>query len=218
MSSRTRKTAVARKLEIVEAALKRAGELGPDQITTEALADMIGISQAGIFRHFPSKDDIWEAVAQHIAKLVQSRLLDSNINDAQPGDRLRAMILGHLTFIQATPAIPAILFSRELHAKNEKLRAFFAAMMTTRKNELAKVVSEEVSAGRFRSSLDPDDAAFLILAFIQGLAMRWSLNERKFDLVSEGKSLMELMLEGFATQQDSASASRKIEITDIEDA
>jgi len=199
MISRTRKTAGARKLEIVEAALKLAGERGPHQITTEALADIVGISQAGIFRHFQSKDDIWEAVAQHIAKLAHTKLSISSVENRQPGNRLRAMIVGHLTFIETTPAIPAILFSRELHAKNEKLRAYFAAMITTRKRELANAVSEEVSAGRFKISLDADAAAFLILAFIQGLAMRWSLDEQKFDLVDEGRTLMELLLEGFAT-------------------
>jgi len=51
--------------------------------------------------------------------------------------------------------------------------------------------------GRLREQLDPDDAAYLILALIQGLAMRWSLSARNFDLVEEGIRLLDLQLDGF---------------------
>lgn len=62
MSTRIRKSAKERKVEIVEATLRLAAEIGPDRMTTEALAKEVGISQPSIFRHFPTKGHIWEAV------------------------------------------------------------------------------------------------------------------------------------------------------------
>ena len=55
MSTRTRKSARERKSEIVEAVLVLAAEVGPDRLSTEALASAVGISQPGIFRHFRKK-------------------------------------------------------------------------------------------------------------------------------------------------------------------
>jgi len=106
-------------------------------------------------------------------------------------------VLGHLGFLQKTPAIHAILFSRELHSENEKLRTFFAALIASRQRHFAKLIDAEIAAGRFRETLDADDAAYLILALIQGLVMRWSLNARGFDLVAEGQRLLDLQLDGF---------------------
>ena len=58
-SVRTRKPAAERKAEIVEKAIRLAAEVGPDRMTTELLAREVGISQAGIFRHFENKSVIW---------------------------------------------------------------------------------------------------------------------------------------------------------------
>ena len=202
MTTRIRKSAHERKAEIVDAALRLTADIGPDQLTTEALAKEVGISQPGIFRHFPHKGNIWEAVAQLIGKMLQTKIPLSENDDERPIDRLRKLIISHLTFIRKTPAIPAILFSRELHAKNEKLRIFFARLMASRQQIFSQLIAAEIEAGRFDAALDPDDAAYLILALIQGTAMRWSLNDRNFDLVDEGRRLLDLQLDGFKTRQE----------------
>lgn len=115
-----------------------------------------------------------------------------------PGDQLRSMVIGHLKFIDRTPAVPAILFSRELHAENELLRLFFAKMMAQRHKKLAEIISSAKENDEFSENLDAEDAAYLILALIQGLAMRWSLNARKFDLAREGERLLDLLLLSFS--------------------
>ncbi len=197
MAIRSRKSASERKEEIIKATLRLAGEQGPDRMTTEQLAREVGISQPGIFRHFPTKGAIWEAVGQHIGKLLQAKMALSVKKGTRPVDELRDFIIGHLTFIETTPAIPAILFSRELHAENEKLRGFFAGLIKKRHQHFSSLIAAEIKEGRFSAEIDPDDAAWLILALIQGLAMRWSLNARSFDLVEEGRRLLELQLQGF---------------------
>ena len=199
MTTRTRKSAKERKTEIVDATLRLAGEIGPDRMTTELIAKEIGISQPGIFRHFPTKGAIWEAVGQRIGKLMQAKMSLTKKKSARPVDELRDFVIGHLTFIEATPAIPAILFSRELHAENENLRTFFAGLIASRHRHFSKLIAAEIDSGRFKKTIDPDDASFLVLALIQGLAMRWSLNNRSFGLPAEGARLLDLLLDGFKT-------------------
>jgi AcrR family transcriptional regulator len=197
MNVRIRKSAAERKAEIIGAAIRLAGDVGPDRLTTEKLAMEVGISQAGIFRHFPTKNDIWEAVAKRIGELLQASAAQGNNDPDRPVDQLQNLVLNHLAFIQATPAIPAILFSRELHAENENLRIYFAGLIARRQHRFSQIIATEIEAGRFDDTLDPDDAAYLILALIQGLAMRWSLSARGFDLVTEGRRLLQLLVSGF---------------------
>jgi len=197
MNVRKRKSATERKEEIVDATLRLAGEIGPDRLTTEDLAREIGISQPGIFRHFPTKSAIWEAVGRHIATLLKEKMALAQKPEGLPIDNLRSFVIGHLAFIETTPAIPAILFSRELHAENDQLRAFFANLVASRHRHFSELIQAEITAGRFKRSLNSDDAAYLLLALIQGLAMRWSLNNRNFDLPAEGQRLLDLQIEGF---------------------
>jgi len=199
---RTRKSAEVRKAEIVDAAIRLAGKIGPDRLTTEKLAQEVGISQPGIFRHFPTKGDIWEAVAQRVGDILQSASPLGEEDENRPLDQLRKLIVDHLGFIQKTPAIPDILFSRELHSENEKMRSFFAGLMGKRQHNFSRLIAAEIAAGHFQEKLNPDDGAYLLLALIQGLAMRWSLSARKFDLVAEGERLLDLQLNGFKKQPD----------------
>ncbi len=197
MVVRKRKSATERKQEIIDATLRLAGEIGPDRLTTEDLAKEIGISQPGIFRHFPTKGAIWEAVGRHIGTMLKAKMLLTQNRESLPIDNLKHFVVGHLAFIEKTPAIPAILFSRELHAENDQLRTFFASLIASRHKHFSELIQAEITAGRFKKSLDSDDAAYLILALIQGLAMRWSLNDRNFNLPAEGQRLLNLQIEGF---------------------
>ena len=50
-----RKTSDLRKAEIVATILGLADRIGPDRVTTGAVAIEVGVTQAAIFRHFPTK-------------------------------------------------------------------------------------------------------------------------------------------------------------------
>ena len=195
MTKQIRKSAEDRKKQIVETAIRLAGNLGPKRLTTQQLAYEIGVSQAAIFRHFPTKGHIWLAVAEHISRFMGQ---NTKLDGAKPGqDVLLTMAKGHLNFVQRTPAVPAILFSQELHSENADLRAIFTKLMARNHAMFSRVVTQEISAGNFRADLDADDAAYLVLALIQGLAMRWSLNDRDFDLPAEGERLLKVQLRAF---------------------
>ncbi|PCH72369.1 MAG: TetR family transcriptional regulator [Rhodobacteraceae bacterium] len=194
-----RKSAQDRKAEIVATAIRLAGTHGPDRVTTQQLAQEIGISQPAIFRHFPTKSDIWLAVG----KAVAAHVTFENMPGAGPGvgpgvgddplATLNGLIARHLGQIVQTPAIPAILFSRELHAENEPLRRHFETVMTNRRAGLAGLIARAQAAGQLDSYIPPEDLAALLLAVIQGLAMRWSLENQRFDLVAEGTRLIHIL-------------------------
>jgi AcrR family transcriptional regulator len=194
---RVRKPAEVRKAEIIEATLRLADKLGPDRLTTETIADAVGLTQPGIFRHFPKKTDLWEAVAARVGSMMESRWEKAQIGDAPATSRIRTLIGAQLKLIQSTPAIPAILFSRELHTKNKGLRIAFFGIMSRFHRLIAGLVAQACAAGELRADLDPDDAAFLIIGLVQGLAVRWSISGRNFDLIEEGNRLLELQLAGF---------------------
>lgn len=198
---RVRKSAETRKAEIVDATLRLADELGPDRLTTGAIAEKVGLTQPGIFRHFPKKKDLWEAVAARIGTLMEARWKAARSGVSSPSDEIRAVIGAQLRLIQSLPAIPAILFSRELHSKNKNLRTAFFGLLGRFHRTIAELVLQGREAGQFYGGLDADDAAFLIVGLVQGLAVRWSVSGRSFDLAQEGARLLELQLAGFRRQQ-----------------
>jgi len=198
---RVRKTAEVRKQEIIETTLRLADEVGPDRLTTEMIAREVGLSQPGIFRHFPKKENIWEAVAlslsESMGKVWQE---EAEASDTDPMERLRGLVRRHLELIEATPALPAILFSREMHLENEALRRAFFGTMQKFHGHLVDLLEEGKARGDVREDLPSEDAAWLIISIIQSLALRWSLSGRSMDLVKTGERLLELQFRGFTSK------------------
>lgn len=206
---RIRKTAEARKSEIIDATLRLADELGPERLTTEAVADAVGLTQPGIFRHFPKKQDLWEAVAARIGTMMNAHWTKAQTPAAAPLDQIRALVETQFGLIQSTPAIPAILFSRELHTKNEGLRIAFFGLLSSFHRMIADLAVSACESGELHGDLDPDDVAFLIVGLVQGLAVRWSISGRSFDLIEEGCRLLEVQLNGFACQRSATGKQVK---------
>ena len=189
---RSRKSAVDRKAEIVQTAIRLAGELGPDRVTTQLIADAVGLTQPAIFRHFPAKTDIWLAVGEWIASSADGAAYEDDTDD--PAARLRQVVAGYFDGIAHNPAIPAILFSRELHAENDKLRQHIERVMGRRRARFTALISRAQAVGQLSKAIAAEDLAAIILALVQGLAMRWSLENRRFDLTAEGLRLLDQLL------------------------
>lgn len=192
-----RRTADDRKAEIVATTLRLADELGPDRLTTQAIADAVGLTQPAIFRHFPTKQALWQAVAAAIAESLadawQAALADANA----PEERLAALIRVQLRCIEANPAIPAILHSRELQTENAELRQSFRTLMMRFQALLLRELTDGRDAAHFRADLEPEDCAVLLISLVQGLAIRWSLGNRAFALEQEGGRLINAQLRLF---------------------
>jgi AcrR family transcriptional regulator len=207
---RVRKPAEERKSEIVEATLRLADKVGPDRLATGQIAQAVGLTQAALFRHFPKKQDLWEAVATRIGEKFQQRWLAIDRSAADPLSQLGAIVAAQLKLIQSTPAIPAILFSRELHVENRALRVIFAEFMKNFHHRVEQLIAAGQRDGRLRRDVEPSDAAFLVIGLVQGLVLRWSLSGRNFDLPAEGDRLLRLQLAALDTATGTARRERSI--------
>lgn len=206
---RIRKSAEARRLEILQATLRLAGGVGPDRLTTETVARDVGLTQPAVFRHFATKQDLWDAVADYIGKTMEAGWAEATGRRGAAEHRLRSLVATQLRLIQSTPAIPAILFSRELHSRNAALRKALFGLMRRFHGLVARAIAEARDATVFRDDLDPDDGAFLVIGLIQGLALRWSLSGRAFGLVEEGRRLLDLQIRGFTRVTATRTQNRR---------
>jgi AcrR family transcriptional regulator len=195
---RIRKNAADRRDEVIDATLRLASDIGPERITTDAIAKAVGLSQAAVFRHFPRKEDIWAAVLDWLRARFAERWAGMAAGETSSERRLRAIVRGQLEFVRANPGLPMILMSRELHTRSELLHAGIAGLMEMFHRHLTGVFEEGRRNGEFAADLDVVRAAHLVIALVQGLALRWSLTGRAFDLVGEGERVLDLALKGLS--------------------
>ncbi|MFP5511294.1 MAG: TetR/AcrR family transcriptional regulator [Alphaproteobacteria bacterium] len=203
-----RQSAEERKTQIVAEVLRLADEIGPDRLSTTDVARAIGLSQPAIFRHFPTKGALWLAVAECIADRLQRGWAKAEADAAAAGPqaRLKALISAQLTAIAQTPALPSILFSRELQVDNPALRDVFRALLGALQGRLVAAIRDLQAAGDLHSDVSPDDVAILLTSLVQGVAIRWTLGARGFALVPEGLRLFDVQMELLRAKEGACDA------------
>ena len=189
-----RQSAEERKAQIVAEVLRLADKIGPDRLSTTDVARAIGLSQPAIFRHFPTKDALWLAVAEDIADRLQRDWDAAEAGASEPHARLKALIAAQLTAISGTPALPSILFSRELQVDNQGLRDVFRGLLGAFQGRLVAVVHDLQAADGMKRDVSPEDVAILLTSLVQGVAIRWTLGARGFSLVPEGLRLFDVQM------------------------
>lgn len=203
-----RKPAGDRKAEIVAAVLRLADAEGPDRPSTAAIARTVGLTQAGLFRHFPTRAALWQATAEAIAADLEAAWEAAAAAAPAPRARLAALVAAQLAGIERCPALPAILFSPELSAANPALRTRFAELLARFQDRLVAALAALRAAGGLRAGLAPEDAAVFVSTLIQGLAVRWRLGGRRFALIAEGMRLLDVQLGLFAAREGGGDAAR----------
>lgn len=176
-----------RKEEIIQGALELAAEQGVKRVTTQAIADKVGIAQPTIFRHFPNRDAIFGAAIEGVAAAL-FKALGGYFEGPEPADeRLHAVVVRHLQFIDRRKGIPRVLFSDRLHSESPGLKAVVQRIMGRYTERLARLLEEGVAEGRFRADLDVEATARHIFALVQGTLMRWSIYDFGFSLEAEAE-------------------------------
>ena len=119
-----------------------------------------------------------------------------------PQARLRALIGAQLTAISGTPALPSILFSRELQVDNQGLRDVIRGLLSAFQGRLVAAIRDSQTTGKLRRDVSPEDVAILLTSLVQGVAIRWTLGARSGSLVQEGLRLFEVQMALVRAPQD----------------
>ena len=145
-SSHPKQRTHERQAGLVQAALQLAAEKSPAEITTGDLAQVVGITQGAVFKHFESKEAIWLAVLDWAHQALMARLqavVSESGAQAVPLAVLRAVFMAHIQFVQAYPGVPRLVFQELQHAKATPLITAGARVMVTGRLEVGSWTDPE---------------------------------------------------------------------------
>lgn len=160
-----------RRAATVEAVVHLAAEQNPSEITTSAIAQRMGLTQGALFRHFPSKEAILEAVMVWVSERLLSRADRAAAAAATPLAALEAVFMAHIDFVAEHPGVPRMLFG-ELQRAGETLPRRMAQTLLHRYGErIQRLLVAGKTAGELDAGLDVDAAVLGFIGSIQGLVM-----------------------------------------------
>lgn len=156
----------------VEAVIKLAGTKNPSEITTAAIAKHMNLTQGAVFRHFPSKEAIWQAVMEWVADRLLARIDHAAGDMAFPVAAMEAMFLAHVEFVVEHPGVPRMLFGELQRAESTPAKRMAQILLKHYGERLHRLIENGKLRGDIPASLDAGAAATLFIGTIQGLVMQ----------------------------------------------
>lgn len=162
-----------RQAELVAAALALASGCSPPLITTADIAAAVGISQGAMFKHFATKDALWQAAMAWVHTSLLARLEAAEGRATDPLDAMRAMFMAHVDFVTAHPGVPRVLFHELQNPQASPVKQQVQALMGTYQQRLRRLLAAAADqAPGLAPGLDLEAAAALFVGMVQGLVMQ----------------------------------------------
>jgi TetR/AcrR family transcriptional regulator len=144
-------------------------EAGPDaKITTAKLAAQVGVSEAALYRHFPSKTKMFEALIEFAEETIFSRVARI-VADEQPAleacNRILILVLG---FCERNPGITRILHGEALAGEPERLHQRVGQIFDRLETQLRTTLRQAELREQQRPQIVLNDAASMMLALAEG--------------------------------------------------
>lgn len=163
----------SRRQQILEA-LAHELEMNPgERITTAGLARAVGVSEAALYRHFPSKAKMFEGLIEFIEESIFSlinRILKEQTNSLARCENILALLLG---FSERNPGLSRILSGDVLTGETERLRLRVSQFYERLETQIKQVLREGEMNKEIALSTPVQAQANLLLAVVEGRIIQY---------------------------------------------
>lgn len=158
----------SRKQQILQSLAAMLEATPGGRITTAALAKEVGVSEAALYRHFPSKAKMFEGLIEFIEDSLFSRINLIVKEEPTAQAQCRQILSLLLGFAEHNPGITRILTGDAISGETDRLRQRVIQLFDRLETQLKQILRDaEFKEGK-RTQLNPSETANLILAAAEG--------------------------------------------------
>lgn len=180
-------TAVHRKQQILEALAGMLENTPDSRITTAKLAASVGVSEAALYRHFPSKTKMFEALIAFAEEALFTRI--GRLSEEHSGalTQCQGYLRLYIEFCERNPGITRLLTGRALTGESGRLHQQVAQLYERLETQLRQTLREAELREHTRTRIPVSTAANLLMSAAEGRVHQYCRSDFK-RLPSEGWS------------------------------
>lgn len=180
-----------RQVEIMEIATRIIDRQGIQELTTKNLAAEIGLSEAALYRHFKSKNEIMLGLLDYFMWEMKERVARIAADENKlSSELLKEIFISQLETFAKKPAIVSVIFSEGIFQFNKGLMKKVSGMMEMMKLQIEDIVRKGQQDGSIRDFAGPSVITTIIMGSMRMAVLKWKLLGNKSDLVKEGSSVL----------------------------
>ncbi|GAB2991363.1 nucleoid occlusion factor SlmA [Psychrosphaera aestuarii] len=157
-----------RKEQILQCLAEMLESHAGQRITTAKLAEKVGVSEAALYRHFPSKARMYEGLIEFIENTLLSRINVILEKDKTTEGRIQNIMKLILGFAEMNRGITAILTGDALLGEHDRLRERVVSLFEKLETQFKQVLRERKLREGKNFPIEEAALANLLLAYTEG--------------------------------------------------
>ena len=187
-----RQSTEVRRTQIADAARTVAVKYGSEHVTVRRIAKEIGVSEGALYRHFKSKHDILSLMVERIQEDLVADIKGGAAGET-PLRTLEGALRNHISSMEQKKGVSFQVIAEIISLGDKKLNRQASEALDKYAGHIRDLLSEGMEGGEIRKDVDPEKAATLITAAIQGLVSRWALSNYSFNLEQQYLALWSML-------------------------
>ena len=169
----------ARQREIIERALELLVEIGARGFTMKRLAEKIGVTEAALYRHFETKNDIMLAIVRDFDERARNDLAKA-LPSGWRG--VEAFITARVEQVAQRPALARALFTEELFVESRECAELMTNMFKRHRERMLEAFQEAKESGEIRDDISNDLLFTMVFGAVRQLVKEWARSKAAFSL------------------------------------
>lgn len=153
---------------------------GTQRITTAKLAATVGVSEAALYRHFPSKTKMFESLIVYIEDILLSRINVILQDEPKTFMRLQLILALILGFSEKNPGLTRIMTGHALMFEQDQLQERISQLFERIETQIKQVIRERKIREGVAFTTDERILSSQLLAFCEGMMARYSRSGFKY--------------------------------------
>ncbi|TDB60691.1 nucleoid occlusion factor SlmA [Photorhabdus khanii] len=167
---------------------------GSHRITTAKLAANVGVSEAALYRHFPSKTRMFDSLIEFIEDSLISRINLILQDEKDTITRIRLILVLILGFSEKNPGLTRIMTGHALMFEQNRLQGRINQLFERIEVQIRQVLKEKKLRDGQGFSYDESLLASQLLAFCEGMLSRFVRSEFRYRPTQEFEARWPLLL------------------------
>ena len=188
---------------ILRSALAVFSRKGYERATISDIAGEARIGKGVVYDYFRSKEDLFADLFDFLFPQDDAAIAAAVARAANPVGEIEAVagaVLRHYEALGGYFNVVAQFWAQgQSESANPRFNDNWARLFTSCRSRIADSVRRAMAAGLFRAELDPEAAAWAIIAVLDGSILQWLHSRGGQSLSEQGLAALRILLQGLAT-------------------
>ena len=162
-----------RQLDIMQNLASMLGQKGPVKITTALLANQCGITEAAIYRHFPSKRKIYSGLVDFCEQNIFDLIASINSSDSDYLEKTKKILTLLVNFSEKNPGLARLLTREAFSIDETTLDERIGQMMSKIELIIKQNLQKYEQTTKAKLALPTASSANLLLASAEGFIQQF---------------------------------------------